>query len=47
MKRTYTLSKNKRLAEDTKLKTKKKTEYIEFQLKIADKELINNIEEKK
>lgn len=40
-------NKNKRLADEIKLKTKNKTEYIEFQLKIANKELINNIEEKK
>ena len=40
-------SKNKRLADDMKLKTKNKTEYIEFQLKIANKELINNMKEKK
>ncbi len=39
--------KNKRLAEDTKLKTKNKTEYIEFWLKTVNNELVNNIKEKK
>ena len=37
--------KNKRLAEDTKLKTKNKTEYIEFWLKTVNNELVNNIKE--
>ena len=40
-------NKNKRLDDDTKLKTKNKTECIEFWLKIVIKELVNNIKEKK
>ena len=40
-------NKNKRLDEETKLKTKNKTEYIEFWLKTVSKELVNRIKEKK
>ena len=40
-------NKSKIVDEETKLKTKNKTEYIEFRLKTVIKELATSIQEKK